>query len=61
MPLERHVLSSSWYFRDRDSDEWLHVPVVPSSVQQDLIHNKKYISTLLMNTGNPMNLCRIAG
>ena len=44
MSLARHSLATGWSFRDRESDEWLPVPAVPSSVQQDLIHNKRYIS-----------------
>lgn len=34
-------LSTGWSFRDRDADEWLPVPAIPSVVQQDLIANKK--------------------
>jgi beta-mannosidase len=34
-------LSTGWSFRDRDADEWLPVPTIPSVVQQDLIANKK--------------------
>lgn len=37
-------LSTGWTFRDRDdenSDAWMPVPAVPSTVQQDLIANNK--------------------
>jgi beta-mannosidase len=34
-------LSTGWSFRDRDADEWLPVPAIPSVVQQDLIANQK--------------------
>jgi beta-mannosidase len=44
MPFSKHVLSTEWTFRDRDDetpDAWMPVAAVPSTVQQDLIANKK--------------------
>lgn len=41
MVLDRQFLSSGWTFRDRDAQDWMPVPAVPSVVQQDLIANKQ--------------------
>ncbi|KAJ5290803.1 Beta-mannosidase B [Penicillium angulare] len=41
MQLSRHTLSTGWTFRDREAEDWMPVPTVPSVVQQDLIANKK--------------------
>lgn len=41
MALSRQSLSSGWTFRDRDAEDWMPVPIVPSVVQQDLIANNK--------------------
>jgi len=48
MKLYKHWLSTGWTFRDRDAEEWMSVPAVPSVVQQDLIANKKYVSPLMI-------------
>lgn len=40
-------LSNGWTFKDRDDhdpDAWMSVPAVPSTVQQDLIANKRFSS-----------------
>lgn len=44
-------LSNGWKFKDRDNhgpDAWMPVPTVPSTVQQDLIANKRSITTGLL-------------
>ncbi|KAJ5144566.1 Glycoside hydrolase family 2 immunoglobulin-like beta-sandwich [Penicillium atrosanguineum] len=41
MELFKQLLSTGWTFRDRDAEEWMPVPAVPSVVQQDLIANQK--------------------
>lgn len=44
MAFSEQRLSAGWSFKDRDDetpDAWMPVPVVPSTVQQDLIANKK--------------------
>ncbi|KAJ5180934.1 Glycoside hydrolase family 2 immunoglobulin-like beta-sandwich [Penicillium capsulatum] len=41
MLLNHYDLSSGWTFRDRDAQEWMPVPKVPSVVHQDLIANKQ--------------------
>lgn len=44
MPFFKQPLSTEWTFKDRDDetlDAWMPVSVVPSTVQQDLIANKK--------------------
>ncbi|KAF7715939.1 Beta-mannosidase [Penicillium ucsense] len=41
MEASRQLLSTGWSFRDRENEQWMPVKVVPSVVQQDLIHNKK--------------------
>lgn len=44
MAFSKQVLSTQWTFKDRDDetvDAWMPVAVVPSTVQQDLIANKK--------------------
>jgi hypothetical protein len=44
MAFYRQRLSTGWTFRDRDdgnSDAWMPVPAIPSTVQQDLIANNK--------------------
>lgn len=43
MELSCHLLSTGWTFRDRDAEDWMPVPLVPSVVQQDLIANKKWV------------------
>lgn len=43
MELFKQLLSTGWTFRDRDAEEWMPVPAVPSVVQQDLIANQKYV------------------
>jgi beta-mannosidase len=43
-------LSSGWTFKDRDDnspDAWMSVPAVPSTVQQDLIANKRFYSRVI--------------
>lgn len=44
MEVSRQLLSSGWTFRDRDAEDWMPVPAVPSVVQQDLIANKKWVT-----------------
>ncbi|KAJ5185539.1 Glycoside hydrolase family 2 immunoglobulin-like beta-sandwich [Penicillium cf. griseofulvum] len=44
MQFSEHILSTEWTFKDRDDetlDAWMPVVAVPSTVQQDLIANKK--------------------
>ncbi|KAJ5698069.1 Beta-mannosidase B [Penicillium macrosclerotiorum] len=41
MGFYRQSISTGWTFRDRDAEDWMPVPAVPSVVQQDLIANKK--------------------
>ncbi|KAJ5951049.1 Glycoside hydrolase family 2 immunoglobulin-like beta-sandwich [Penicillium vulpinum] len=44
MTFSKQILSTEWTFKDRDdetSDAWMPVSAVPSTVQQDLIANKK--------------------
>lgn len=48
MEVNRYFLSSGWSFRDRDAEDWMSVPVVPSVVQQDLIANKKWVMILYL-------------
>lgn len=53
MEVSRQLLSSGWSFRDRDGDDWMPVPVVPSVVQQDLIANKKWVMILHLQMAGP--------
>lgn len=44
MAFFKQPLSTDWTFKDRDDetlDAWMPVATVPSTVQQDLIANKK--------------------
>ncbi|KAJ5782117.1 Glycoside hydrolase family 2 immunoglobulin-like beta-sandwich [Penicillium paradoxum] len=44
MAFFKQPLSTGWKFKDRDDgalNSWMSVPIVPSTVQQDLIANKK--------------------
>ncbi|KAJ5929864.1 Glycoside hydrolase family 2 immunoglobulin-like beta-sandwich [Penicillium verhagenii] len=41
MKLSSYSLSSGWFFRDLESEDWMPVSTVPSVVQQDLIDNNK--------------------
>lgn len=41
MELTTQTLSTGWTFRDRDAEDWMPVPTLPSVVQQDLIANNK--------------------
>ncbi|KAJ5158794.1 Glycoside hydrolase family 2 immunoglobulin-like beta-sandwich [Penicillium coprophilum] len=44
MKFSKQILSTEWTFKDRDDetpDAWMPVAAVPSTVQQDLIANKK--------------------
>jgi beta-mannosidase len=55
MELFKQSLSTGWTFRDRDAEDWMSVPAVPSVVQQDLIANQKYASPLRDPTRSRFN------
>jgi beta-mannosidase len=40
--LESKQLTSSWSFKQTDTEEWLPVPRVPTNVHLDLMHHEKY-------------------
>lgn len=53
MAFFKQALSTEWTFKDRDDetvDAWMPVQAIPSTVQQDLIANKK------LGTPAPHNL-----
>ena len=49
-------LVTGWSFKQTDSEEWLPVKKVPTNVHLDLLDNKKYSLSRLVNIGTELIL-----